>query len=296
MVKKTQVAMLVIIGGITVFFIKLVAFFVSDSIALLSDALESIINIIASFMLFITLRIAERPPDMDHEFGHRKAENISCLIEGLLIIMAAIFIITASIGRLIDPVNLTDVDLAMVISLVATSMNGGLSFMLFMESKRTGSMAMEGDSKHLLTDVISSVGVVIGLFIATITGWYVLDPLMAFLVGAGIIKMGYDLINKSSGDLLDQNCPECEDIVRKVLDGTDGHIEYHDLKTRRSGEIVFVMFHLCVNGSMSVYDSHELTERIEAKLKEKIPMIDLTIHVETENQLCVHKDEDCPAI
>ncbi|MFA5314254.1 MAG: cation diffusion facilitator family transporter [Methanomassiliicoccales archaeon] len=290
--KKSQIAMIVIIGGIVVFLIKIVAFLVSDSIALLSDALESIINIIASLLLFVSLRIAERPPDTDHEFGHRKAENVSCLVEGLLIIMAAIFIMIAGIGRLIDPVNLTDVDMAMIVSLLATSINGALAVMLFRESKRINSIAMEGDSKHLLTDVISSVGVVIGLFIATITGLFILDPLMAFFVGAGIVKMGYDLITKSCGDLLDHNCPECEDVVIRTLDSINGHIEYHDLKTRKSGEVVYVMFHLCVDGNMSVYDSHELTERIELRLKERIPMMDLTIHVETENQRCVHRDEE----
>jgi len=296
-VKKTQVAMLAIIGGLAVFFIKFAAFLISDSIALLSDALESIINIAASIMLFVSLRIAEMPPDKEHEFGHRKAENVSCMIEGLLIIMAAVLIIYASFGRLLDPVNLTDVDLALIVSIAATAINAGLSYTLFVESKKKGSIAMEGDSKHLLSDVISSVGVVIGLFIATITGWFILDPLMAFLIGASIIRMGYEVINKASGDLLDKHCPECEEAVREVLDHNNGHIEYHDLKTRKSGDIVFVVFHLCVNGNMSVYESHEMTERIEEKLKEKIPNLDLTIHVETENQTCIHKSEemdDCP--
>lgn len=282
-------AILAMTGGIVVFIIKLVAFLVSDSIALLSDALESIINIVASGMLFASIRIAERPADKEHQFGHRKAENISCLIEGILVLMAAVFIIYASIGRLFNPVTLRDLDLALLVSLFATAINGTLSYVLARESRRTGSIALEGDSKHLLSDVLSSLGVIVGLAIASFTGLFFLDSVLAFLVGALIIKMGYELINRSCGDLLDMHCPSVEEKIREILDRTDGHIEFHELKTRKSGDMVFVTFHLCVNGGMSVYESHEITERIESELKKSFPDLELTIHVETEHQSCLHK-------
>lgn len=290
---KTKVAMIVIAGGLIVFGIKLLAFFISDSIALLSDALESIINIVASVMMFISIRVASKPPDEDHQFGHKRAENVSCLIEGLLIIMAAVLIVEAGLSRLFSPVQLTSIDLALLVSLSATAINGGLSVFEMRQSKHNhGSMALEGDAKHLLSDVLSSVGVVVGLFIATLTGWYVLDSVLAIIMAAIIAKMGIGLMTKSCGDLMDHSCPETEAKVREVLDRKKGYIEYHDLKTRKSGDTVFVMFHLCVDGKVTVHESHELTERLEKDLEKEIPGIDVTIHVESEDQLCKARTDE----
>jgi cation diffusion facilitator family transporter len=288
-VNKNNLAIIAIIGGIVVFSIKLSAYLVSNSIALLSDALESIINIIASIMLFFSLRIAARPPDEEHKFGHKKAENISCLVEGMLVLIAAFFIIEASVGRIFNPVELSSVNLALLISLTATGLNGGLSYALWKESKRSGSIAMEGDSKHLLSDVLSSVGVVIGLFIASITGYYILDPLMALIVAAIIIKMGVDLLKKSSRDLMDHHCPESEEKITEVMQREYSSLEFHELKTRRSGDTVFAEMKVCVDGEATVQESHALTEKIERDLKKEIPGINLIIHVEDKEKCGLHK-------
>ncbi|OPY34621.1 MAG: ferrous iron efflux protein F [Methanomassiliicoccales archaeon PtaU1.Bin124] len=289
---KKRVAEIVIVGGLIVFAIKLLAYIISDSIALLSDALESIINIIASIMMFISIRVASKPPDAEHQFGHKRAENVSCLIEGLLIIIAALLIMEAGLSRLFTPVELTQVDIALIVSLSATGINAGLSYFMLKESKKNESMALEGDSKHLLSDVLSSGGVVLGLFIATLTGWFVLDSILAIIMAVLIGKMGIDLMRKASTDLLDHSCPEVEVKVRELLDTQKGFVEYHELKTRKSGDTVFVMFHLCVDGKMTVNESHDLTERLERMLEEKIPGIDATIHVESEHQMCEGRTEE----
>jgi len=286
MVNKQQVAMLAIIGGALVFSLKLLAFLLTDSVALLSDALESIINIVASIMMLISIRIAAIPEDQNHRYGHNKAENISAFVEGFLILIAAFLIIGASVGRLFNPVELADIDLGLAISLTATCINGVLSYVLFREARRSGSIALEGDSKHLFSDVLSSIGVVVGLFIASITGWYILDPLLALLVAVIIIRMGIGVVRKASTDLMDQSSPELERRIQEVMGATGGYIEYHDIKTRKNGNNYFAEFHLCVKGDMTVRDSHRLTDGIEAELRKDFPSIQVNIHVESEDQCC----------
>jgi len=291
-VNKKQIALLAIFGGILIFLIKLLAFFVSNSVALLSDAMESIINIVASIMMFTAVIIAARPEDEDHRYGHQKAENISALVEGVLIIIAAVLIIVAALTRLFNPVAFTDIDLGLVLSLGATSLNGLLAFIMWRESKRSRSMALEGDAKHLFSDVMSSLGVVIGLFIASVTGLYILDPLIALLVAALLIKMGLDVFRKTSRDLMDTNCEEEEKTIIRVLENGQGYIEYHELKTRRSGNKIFMEVHLCVDGDVSVSKAHDLTLRIEKELEAAVPGIVSTIHVEDHTQCKKHHKTD----
>ncbi len=286
MVNKQQVAMIAIIGGSLIFSLKLAAFLVTDSVALLSDALESIINIVASIMMLISIRIAMVPEDVNHRYGHQKAENISAFIEGFLILIAAFLIIEASLGRIFNPVQPTNINIGLVISLAATSLNGVLSYILLREARRSHSIALEGDSKHLFSDVLSSLGVVVGLFIASITGYYILDPLLALLVAAIIIRMGIGIVRKASNDLMDQSVPELEKSIVEVLAKTDGFIEYHDVRTRKNGTNYYAEFHLCVKGDMTVRDSHKMTDTIETELKKSYPGIFVNIHVETEEQCC----------
>jgi cation diffusion facilitator family transporter len=281
--------MLAIAGGIFILVLKMLAYVVSDSVALLSDAMESIINVVASVMMLTALIISARKPDEGHRYGHSKAENISALVEGVLIIIAAVLIVEATIGRLSSPVGFINIDLGLIISLCATSLNGVLAVILFRESKRNRSMALEGDAKHLFSDVISSVGVVIGLLVASVTGLLIIDPLIALVVAALLVRMGIGVFRKTSVDLMDSNCPEEEKIIVGVLDKTQGYLEYHGLKTRRSGDQVFMEVHLCVDGDTSVREAHELTERIERDLELAIPGISSTIHIEDHTHCELHK-------
>jgi cation diffusion facilitator family transporter len=283
-VKKVQIAMLAIAGGIFILILKLLAYLVSDSVALFSDAMESIINIVASIMMLTALIISAQKEDENHKYGHRKAENISALVEGVLIIIAAVLIVIATIGRLFNPVGFINIELGLIISLCATSLNGVLAAIMLRESKRSRSMALEGDAKHLFSDVISSIGVVIGLFVASITGLFILDPLIALIVAFLLVKMGVDVFRRTSKDLMDSNCAEEEKTIIAILEKTQGYLEYHGLKTRRSGDKVFMEVHLCVDGEVSVKEAHELTEKIEKALELAIPGIMSTIHIEDQTQ------------
>ncbi len=284
-VKKEQVAPLAVVGGLIIFAIKLLAYHISGSVALLSDALESIVNILASVMMLISIRISMKPADRDHRYGHQRAENISCLVEGLLIVLAAVLIIMTSFERLFDPVSLTSINLALMVSLIATGLNAGLSYVLIKESHRSSSIALEGDAKHLFSDVLSSLVVVIGLFLAKVTGWYEIDPLLALLVAVLLVRMAYGVLRKTCRDLMDHRCPESEALIEGVLQDQEGLLQYHDLKTRRVGDSVYAEMHICVKAESTVAQAHELTERIEDALRKKVPGIIVNIHMETEREI-----------
>jgi len=270
-----------IIGGITVLGIKLLAYFISNSVALLSDAMESIVNIAASGLMFFSIHISEKPADDSHNYGHQKIEEISSLLEGLFIVAAALLIVYAAAGRFFEYAELFDLDLAIGISMLATALNAGLSWFLARTARESGSAALEGDAKHLLSDVISSAGVWVGLFVVQLTGWSSMDSILAFAVAALIARMGIGLVIKSSHHLMDRSCKEEEKKMREILLRHRFHfIDFHDVKTRRHGNQVFADLHLSVDGSLSVKDAHDLTDHLEEELKEELPNISLTIHIE----------------
>lgn len=279
--RKKQAAFMAIIGGITVLGIKLLAYFVSNSVALLSDAMESIVNIAASGLMFFSIHISEKPADDSHNYGHQKIEEISSMMEGLFIIAAALLIVYAAAGRFFEYAELFELDLAIGISMLATALNAGLSWFLARTARESGSAALEGDAKHLLSDVISSAGVWVGLFVVQLTGWSSMDSILAFAVAALIARMGIGLVIKSSHHLMDRSCKEEEKKMREILLRHRFHfIDFHDVKTRRHGNQVFADLHLSVDGSLSVKDAHDLTDHLEEELKEELPNISLTIHIE----------------
>jgi cation diffusion facilitator family transporter len=279
--EKKQVAILAVLCGIAIFAIKLLAYMISNSVALLSDALESIVNIAASGLMLFSVCVSERAPDSSHKYGHEKVEDVSSLLEGILIIIAAFLIIVAAAGRLFETSELFKLDLAIGISMFATALNAGLSWLLIKTAKSCGSTALEGDAKHLFSDVISTIGVWLGLFVAQLTGWYFLDSVLAFIVAALIIRIGIGLVLKSSNRLMDQSCEEEEKMIIEVLSRhTFNFIDFHNLKTRRSGTHVLAELHLSVDGSLSVKEAHDLTDHLAEELKEEQPNINLTIHVE----------------
>jgi len=278
---KRQMAFIAILVGVVVLLVKLFAYFVSNSVALLSDALESIVNIAASVLMFFSVFISEKPADEDHNYGHERIENLSCMIEGLLIVAAALLIVYTAAGRLFAAADLLEVNLGIGISMLATGLNAGLSFFLARAAKKSGSAALEGDSKHLLSDVISSVGVWLGLFVAELTGWSILDPVLAFIVAALIVRIGAGLIWSSSTNLMDRSCPKEEKkIIEVLLRHKPNFFDFHELKTRRHGNRVFSELHLTVLGSLSVEEAHNLADHLEEELKKEMPLISLTIHLE----------------
>ena len=283
--QKRQVALIAIFGGIAILCIKLMAYFVSNSMALLSDALESIVNIAASALMLFSVWLSDKPADDSHNYGHQKIEDISSMLEGIFIVVAAALIVYAAAGRLFSGVVPIQIDLAIGISIAATAMNGGISWYLAREAKKCGSAALEGDAKHLLSDVVSTAGVWVGLFIVSLTGWGIVDSILAFAVAALVARMGLSLMVKSGGRLMDNSCKEEEKKIREVLlRHKFRFIDFHDMKTRRNGNLVLCELHLSVDGSLSVNDAHDLTDHLEDELKMELPNASLTIHVEPKNK------------
>lgn len=279
--EKRGVASIAVIGGLIVFGIKVYAYLISGSIALLSDALESIVNIVASLLMFASVYISDQPADEDHQYGHQRIENISSLIEGGLVIIASIMIIMTAVNRIIIPVPLGALDLALGVSLISTALNGGISWMLFNKAKETNSLALEGDAKHLLSDVISSIGVVVGLFIADKANLPVLDPIIALGVSVIVMRMGVDMVYKAGQGLLDRSVPDVEEEIQKLLLRHESEfLDFHGLKTRRVGDKVYAEIHLSVDGSLSVKEAHDLTDHLEEDIRDELPEVNLTIHVE----------------
>jgi len=288
---KRGIAATAIVGGVAIFGIKLYSYYISGSVALLSDALESIVNIVASIMMYISIRISEQPPDDNHRYGHQKIENISSFTEGALIIVAGALIGRAAINRLLEPVTLVSMDLAIVLSLFATALNGLLSWLLMKKAEETRSMALEGDAKHLFSDVVSSIGVAFGLFLGQYLGIPVLDPLMAIIVAFMVLRLGIGLVYKSGCGLMDESCPEIEEKIRKLMDRHKSQfVDYHNLKTRRSGDRVFAELHLSVDGGFSVQDAHDFTDHLEWDVENELPDVDLIIHIETPRKKVENKN------
>ncbi len=283
---KKQAAGIAILGGIVVFAIKLFAYFISNSVALLSDAMESIVNILASLIMISSVYISEKPADETHNYGHQKIEDISSALEGIFIVAAALLIVDAAAGRIFEPVLLLNLNGGILISIIATAMNGGISFILLSTAKKSSSMALEGDAKHLLSDVLSTFGVWIGLTVVQITGWTIMDSLIAFVIAALIARMGISLMIRSARHLMDQSCEEEEQIIRDILDELKtGIIEFHDLKTRRQGNVVLGEVHITVRDSLSVRAAHDIIDKVERELKEVAPHIVLTVHIDPESEL-----------
>jgi len=281
---KKSSALTAIIGGMLIFALKLFTWYISGSIALLSDALESIVNIVASLMMYWSIRVSEKPPDKTHPYGHQKVENLSCAVEGVLVLFAALLIIQTAFERLNNPIELVSIDLTMFLSLLATAGNGLLAWSLMRTSEETGSLALEGNAKHLLSDVISSGAVVIGLFIGQMLNISVLDPLMALAVSVIVIKMGGEMVYKAGRGLMDESCPEVEEKIRAVMDRHQHQfIDYHDLRTRKSGDIVYAELHLSVDGQTSVQEAHDFTDHLEEDLANEVPNVEITIHIEPKD-------------
>lgn len=282
--EKKQAALIALVCGVAIFGIKLIAYFISNSVALLSDALESIVNIVASGLMVFSVCVSERAPDSSHNYGHQKIEDVYSLLEGIFIIVAALLIINAAAERLFEPAELFKLDIAIGISMLATALNAGISWLLLSTARDWGSTALEGDAKHLLSDVISSMGVWIGLFVAQLTGWGFVDSILAFVVAVLIVKMGAGLVLKASSRLMDQSCREEEEKIIEILGRHSFQfIDFHNLKTRRTGNQVFAELHLSVDGSLSVKESHDLTDHLEEEIKKEQPNVKLTIHVEPTN-------------
>ena len=264
--------------------IKYVAYLVSGSVALYSDALESIVNVMTAIAALIAVRISAIPADADHPFGHHKAEFFAAIFEGAMIIVAALLILAKAYTALRHGVVLQSPALGLAINSAAAVINAGWAWMLISRGRSWRSPALIADGRHLVTDVITSAGVLIGLGLAMLTGWSVLDPLLAAAVALNILWTGHRIALQSMSSLLDQAAsPEIEERIRAIIE-TNGHgaLEAHDIRTRQAGRALFIEFHLVVPGAMTVDDAHVICDRLENSIEAQIDGSEVVIHVEPD--------------
>ncbi len=275
-----------ILIGLVVLALKLVAWAMTGSVALLSDAMESIVNVATAIAALIAIRIAARPADSNHPYGHHKAEFFSAVLEGVLIIVAALFILREAAQAFQNPRILDAPLTGLAVNVAANIVNGIWCWVLLRQGRRLRSPALVADGRHLLSDVVSSVGVAGGVLLAILTGWALLDPILAALVAVNILWSGWKVVSASLSGLMDEAVPEGElDQIRAVIsDAAEGAIEAHDLKTRQAGQATFIEFHLVVDGDTSVSSAHDICDRIERALHAEFADAQITIHVEPEDK------------
>jgi cation diffusion facilitator family transporter len=255
--------------------LKTLAWWLTGSVGLLSDALESFVNLAGALFALTMVTIAQRPADTDHPYGHHKAEYFSAGFEGILVMGASLAIAWAAVARLWNPQPLEQLSWGLVLSLVSTALNGLLAWAMLRAGRQHRSMALEGDARHLLTDVWTSGGVVIGLLAASLTGWLWLDPLVAIAVAANICLQGVKLVWQSSQGLMDQALDSPERLrIDAVLDGhrqRDPGLVFDNISSRKAGERSFVDLHMHVPGDWSVARAARLRTAIEAELLQAVP-------------------------
>ncbi len=284
--KVLWIAAASVLVGAIVLGLKTLAWWITGSVALLSDALESIINVAASAAALFAITVSARPADDNHQFGHHKAEYISAVLEGVLVVVAAITIMREAYYGFLDP-HLPDQPFTgMLINGAATVINAIWCMVLLRVGKAMRSPALVADGKHVLTDVVTSAGVLVGFVLVPVTGWPVLDPLIAGLVALNVLWTGWSLMKESVGGLMDAAPPP--DVVARIRELVSLHaagaIEAHDLRTRHAGRITFVEFHLVVPGDMTVAAAHDICDRIENAFERDMDDAIITIHVEPEGE------------
>lgn len=277
-----------VLVALLVMALKVVAWQITGSLALMSDALESLVNLATALAVIVALRVAKRPADDNHPFGHHKAEFFSAVLEGVLIVLAALFILREAWDGLFAPRAMDAPMLGLAISAGAGAINGVWAVLLIRQGRAHRSPALVADGKHLMTDVVSSVGVLAGVGLAVVTGWWVLDPVMAVLVAFNILWAGWGVIRGSLSGLMDEAVSDDEQAtIRAVIAeaGREGAaLEAHDLRTRHAGPVTFIEFHLVVPGDTTVEAAHVICDRIEAALCDALPDARVTIHVEPEHK------------
>ena len=284
--KVARLAFWSILVAVAVFGLKMFAWWLTGSVALYSDALESIVNVVTAVAALWAIRVSHMPADRDHQHGHHKAEYFAAVLEGVMIIVAALLIMSQVLNALADPQPLVRPWEGLAINGLAAVFNAGWALLLIRQGRNAKSPALEADGHHLMTDVVTSGGVIGGLILAVLTGWAVLDPLLAALVAINILVQGWRIVGESLSGLMDKAVSTEEHIrIRDIIStNSKGAIEVHDLKTRIAGRATFIEFHLVVDADMSVGASHVICDRIEAALKAEVPSVSVIIHVEPEDE------------
>jgi cation diffusion facilitator family transporter len=281
-VDLSKFAWLSIAAALLTIALKTLAWQITGSVGLLSDAAESVVNLVAAIVALVALKVAIRPADKNHHFGHSKAEYFSAATEGLMIFVAAAVILYTSVERFMNPRPLDNVGIGLAVSVVASVVNGVVAAVLLRAGARHRSITLTADGKHLMTDVWTSVGVVVGVLLVWVTGWERLDPVVAFAVGLNILVTGWRLIRSASAGLMDVSLPKGDnEIIRSVLGRfSSPEVSWHRLLTREAGNRRFMQFDLLVPGGWTVQRGHDLVEEITDALVAEFPDIDVLCHIE----------------
>lgn len=278
----TKFAWLSIATALVTLGLKTGAWLVTGSVGLLSDAAESVVNLVAAIVVLVALSVAAKPADKNHHFGHTKAEYFSAAIEGIMIFVAAVTIVYFAIERFVSPQPLESLGLGLGVSLVAAAINGAVGFVLVRAGRRYNSITLRADGQHLFTDVVTSVGVVIGLLLVWATGWLWLDPLIALLVGLNILWTGWRLLRESTGGLMDVSLPK--DVNARLQQILDEHssptVRFHAFRTRVSGSQQFMEMHMLVPGAWTVQRGHDAMEDLIDTIVEEFPDLHVSGHLE----------------
>jgi cation diffusion facilitator family transporter len=290
----TRFAWLSIAAALATMALKALAWWITGSVGLLSDAMESLVNLAGALMALAMLTVAARPPDEDHPHGHGKAEYFSAGVEGALIVVAAVAIAVAAVDRLLNPRPLEEVGIGLAVSVTASLVNLGVALVLLRAARAHRSATLQANAHHLLTDVWTSVGVVLGVVAVAVTGWLVLDPLIAIAVAVNIVVTGTRILRDSVAGLMDAALPASEQaVLRQLLDGYAAEgIEYHALRTRQSGARRFVSMHVLVPPGWTVQQGHDLLERIEADVRRALPPVTVDTHLEPLGEPAAMADQE----
>jgi len=282
-----RAARLNLVVGVVLLLVKTAAWWQTRSVALLADAMESIVNVAAAGAAALAVAVSRRPPDRRHPFGHTKVEYLSAGFEGALVLVAAAAIVREAWGHLREPAPPAALGVGLGLATLAAAANAVLAVYLRRVGRRQRSPALVASGAHLWGDVVTTAGVLVGLRAAWLTGRWVLDPLLALIVAANILRLGWHVVRDSVGGLMDESLAAHEvervaDVVRREMGGA---LQYHDLRTRRGGPRPFVELHLVVPGRMRVDDAHKICDRIEAAVQRELPGAHVVVHVEPESEL-----------
>ncbi len=278
---RRRAARLSLAGAILILGLKFGAYLMTGSVGMLSDAAESLVNLVAAVVLTIAIGVSATPPDYRHPYGHSKAEYLSSVLEAALIIVAACLIGFSAVERLLNPRELENVAIGIGMAALASAINGVLAAHLFRVARAGESAALEANARHLLTDVYTSVGVIVGVLLVLLTGWAPLDPLVALVVAANIVFTGVRVMRRSLSRLLDERLPDEEEArIIAVLEGAPSVLGYHRLRTRRAGTARFAEVDLFVAPAMRVAEAHEVAMAVEKAVAVAVEGLEMTVHIE----------------
>lgn len=289
----TRYAWLSIGAALSTLALKALAWALTSSVGLLSDALESLVNVGAAVMLLSMLRVAARPADDDHAYGRNKAEYFASGFEGMLVVVAAAAIAYTATTRLLHPRPLDHPGLGLAVTTVASGLNFFVSRVLMRAGQRHRSVALQADAQHLMTDVWTSAGVILGVSLVALTGWLVLDPIIALAVAINILSIGWRLLRQSIGGLMDAAWPaEERQVLESVLDEFRSRgLGFHAVRTRCAGARRFASFHVLVPGGWTVQQGHDLLEDIERRIATRVPAVTLDTHLEPIEDPSSYQDQ-----